>query len=149
MEALTNLSPLTQGILSIIGIVFVGVNTWDKLFSKRAKMLSTTDDRLIGLLKATVDEQEKRIGQLETDHKENTKLISRLEGENSALKAILQGRDGDTIKMREQVASMAAQMEQSLTITRSTLEVATRNSDHTEKLLMMLGKHFDIEEANV
>lgn len=143
MDALTNLSPLTQGILSVIGIVFVGVNTYDKLFSKRAKMLNTADDRLIGLLKATVDEQEKRIAQLETDHKENTKLIARLEGERDSMRAILQGRDDDTIKARAQISTMAQQTDQLITIVRSTLEVATQNSSHVEKLYALLEAHFN------
>lgn len=145
MDALTNLSPLTQGILSVIGIVFVAVNTYDKLFSRRAKMLNSADDRLVALLKATVDEQEKRILQLESDHKENTKLIARLEGERDSMRLILQGRDGDSIKMRDQIASMAQQTEQMITIVRSTLEVATQNSDHMDKLYTLLEGHFSNE----
>jgi hypothetical protein len=147
MDALTNLTPLTQGILSFIGIVFVAVNTWDKLFSKRSKMLNSADDRLVALLKATVDEQEKRIAQLETDHKENTKLIARLEGERDSMRMILQGRDDDTVKARAQISTMAQQTEQMLTIVRSTLEVATQSSGHTEKLYGLLAKHFEADEA--
>lgn len=83
-------------------------------------------DRLIGILKTTVDEMEKKITDLETQQKVLTTDIDNLKTTNKTLVDILQGRDSKTVEM--------------YTMTKTTFE-------NVERLCNLMEKHLEKLEA--
>lgn len=70
------------------------------MFYNRTK--DGADDRLINILKNTVDQLEKKVNQQTTDIAELTKKVDALEKENETLVKVLQGKDEETQKFYKQ-----------------------------------------------
>lgn len=61
------------------------------------------DDRLINILKETVDALEEKVNKQSTDIAALTKKVDELEKENETLIEVLQGRDKNTLEFQKQM----------------------------------------------
>lgn len=132
------------GVLTffVVGAVaFYGL--WDKTSRDRRKDGNASEDRLIDLLKKTVDELERKMNKQTIDIEELSKKITHLEKENETLVKVLQGRDEQTQTFYKQaVESMkvAAETHDVVSTLAKNIEVTNTN---TTKLIELMGKHLD------
>lgn len=139
--------------MAIITFVIVGAfavyGIWDKVKRDRQKDTDGTEDRLIDLLKKTVDELEKKVNKQTTDIAELTKKVTHLERENETLVRVLQGRDEQTKEFYKQAfdsMKLAQQTHDVVTTLAKNMEVSNTN---TTKLIELMGKHLDVMEKKV
>ena len=83
---MTNLAIIATAISVVVLALYA-------FFTKRKKDGVQADDRLINLLKETVDELEKKVNKQTQDIESLTKKVTALERENETLVKVLQGRD--------------------------------------------------------
>lgn len=106
--------------LGYIAAVVVGFMYY---FSKNVKdqraEVSEAEKQLVTILKATVDELEKKVKKLQEEHMSNKEEIKKLRVENDVITKVLQGRDDKTEQMfemiretNEHVASLREVLEQ-------------------------------------
>lgn len=92
-------STITAWVL-LIGMAMVGslaiYGLYDKARIERRRSSDSEDDRLINILKGTVDELEKKFTKASSDIEILTAKVESLSKENEALIKILQGRDEQT-----------------------------------------------------
>lgn len=132
----------------IAGVIIAGAlavyGLWDKTARERKKDVDGSEDRLIDLLKQTVDALEKKVDKQTRDLEELTKKVDDLEKENETLVRVLQGRDD---KMQE----FYKQAFESMKLSRETHDVVTTLAKNMEvtnsaitKLIELVGKQVDV-----
>lgn len=107
-------STITAWVL-LIGMAMVGslaiYGLYDKARIERRRSSDSEDDRLINILKGTVDELEKKFTKATNDIDLLTAKVDHLSRENEALIKILQGRDEQTQEFYRQGFVMFKQVE--------------------------------------
>jgi predicted RNase H-like nuclease (RuvC/YqgF family) len=133
---------IIAGLIIAGGIALYGL--WDKSARERRKEVDGNEDRLIDLLKQTVDQLETKVNKQTTDIENLTKKVSDLERENETLIKVLQGRDDDTKKFQQQAF-------EAMKISRETHDIVTTLAKNMEvtnnaitKLIDLIGKHVDV-----
>lgn len=109
------------------------------------------DDRLIHILKETVEELEKKVDNQKKEYDETvgtltkkiddlTEKVDELEKENSTLIEVLQGRDKNTLDFQKQ-------MLEAMKIGMETNGLAKHTSEKLTELMGMMGDHLKAVEA--
>lgn len=120
------------------------------LFYNRQK--DGADDRLIGILKQTVDALEKKVDDQKIEHDSTvltltkkiddlTKKVDDLERENETLVHVLQGRDKATLEFQKQ-------MLEAVKISMETNGLAKETSQKVGELVDVMMKHLEVVEKN-
>jgi len=99
------------------------------------------DDRLINLLKGTVDELEKKVNQQTENIDVLTRKMDELEHENELLIEVLQGRDKSTLEFQKQ-------MLETMRVTMETNGLAKDTSTKIGELMGLMTSHLKIVEEN-
>lgn len=98
------------------------------------------DDRLINILKETVDQLEIKVNQQSKDIESLTRKVDELEKENGTLIEVLQGRDKNTLDFQKQ-------MLEAMKIGMETNGLAKHTSEKLTELMGMMGDHLKAVEA--
>ena len=119
---------LIGGVLSIcaVGVLYVA-----GLYSGKK---DDADDRLIGILKETVDALEIKVNKQTTDIEFLTKKVQELERENGTLIEVLQGRDKATLEFQQQ-------MLETVRLSMDTNSVARDTNSKVSTLMGSMGQH--------
>lgn len=132
------------GWMAASGIVIAGgvaaYGQIDKIWRERKKIDGDADDRLISILKQTVEELEVKINTQAQKIENLTHEIDKMKEENKTLVSVLQGRDGQTIKFQEQVLSAVTKGLETHEIVRST-------NSNVERLCSLMEQHMKAIEA--
>ena len=92
--------------IAFIGLVVAGgfgvYSLFDKGLNNKRKEENCVDDRLINLLKGTVENLEREVKLLKEKHEKNVLEIAQLRTENSIITKILQGRDEQTARFQRE-----------------------------------------------
>lgn len=133
-ELITKLSAMDWAALIAIIVAggFVLVNAFGKGFKEKRDTADKVDDRLINLLKGTVDELERKVKALEDQQAVNVTEIQGLKGENDVMKKILQGRDQASIDAAKDV--------------KDTLIVVTQTQRNFDRLTKIMEDHLQFIE---
>jgi hypothetical protein len=121
------LSVASIGVLYVLGLV------------KGKK--DNADDRLINILKETVDELERKVNKQTVDIENLTKKVDELERENSTLIEVLQGRDKNTLEFQKQMLD-------AVRIGMETNGLAKETSKKLGELIDIMGDHLKAVEHN-
>ncbi len=123
---------ILQIIAEYAGLIILGAFSGMYLFSKalkqKRKEADESDSRLVGLLKDTVDELERKVDNLTKQQQENMDQIKRLSSDNEVITKIFQGRDS---KSEEMYSMVKATME------------------NTTRLFELMSKHMTLTEEIV
>lgn len=140
------------GIITGVGIVISGIiagflyiaSLYDK--QKRAKKdeENKDEDRLINLLKDTVDELTKKVDKQTLDIEELTKKVDMLERDNENYIKIFQGRDKDTQDFYKAAYGAIDTVHQTHDIMTTVAESIKNTNSAMEKLIEVIGKSIDI-----
>lgn len=90
----------------LLGIAVAGASIVAFLFYSRQR--DGADDRLINILKQTVEELEKKVEAQDGDIKELTKKVNTLQTTNETLSKVLQGRDEATLAFQRELLQAAS-----------------------------------------
>lgn len=92
--------------IAFIGLVVAGgfgvYSLFDKNLARKRKEENGADDRLINLLKGTVENLEREVISLKEKHEKNVLEIAQLRTENNIITKILQGRDEETARFQRE-----------------------------------------------
>lgn len=119
-------------IIIMGGFAIFGI--WDREKQKKDKANDDADDRLIELLKGTVDSLERQVQQLQNQVKELENSVYRLSSENKILRGLLDGKDDNTQKLRAEAVVAMEKVSQ-------IFEMSVVSSQNTEKLYKLLEEH--------
>jgi len=100
MEILTQLPNSPIGWIGLMIAALAGGFTAYMFYNKNK---DGADDRLINILKETVDALEEKVNKQSTDIAALTKKVDELEKENETLIEVLQGRDKNTLEFQKQM----------------------------------------------
>jgi FtsZ-binding cell division protein ZapB len=120
----------------IIGLGFAAVAAYLTFKQYRGGQ----DDRLINILKDTVEELEKKVDQQDRDIKLMQAQVSSLQTTNDTLTRVLQGRDTETIEFQRRVDG-------AVIASRDTNEKVTIMAEQMIKLMGILERHMTRLEA--
>lgn len=123
---------------AILAVGAVGLFYFLGMFKKNK---NGEDDRLINLLKSTVDELEKKVNQQDKDIKELTNKVGYLGSINKTLTDILQGRDDKTTDFYDKILN-------AIEIGKQTNESVIQMGKTHADLMKLLIQHMDNVEAN-
>jgi len=122
------------------GVALYGV--FDKAKRDKKKEDEGADDRLIDILKQTVNELETKVESQQQQIDQLSKKTDNLHQENKVLTAVLQGRDGQTLEFQKEV--MAA-----VTKGHEVHEMCKATNQNVERLCKLMEKHLaTIEKTN-
>ena len=124
------LSVASIGFLYVIGVI-------------RGKK-DNADDRLINILKTTVDELESKVNKQTTDISELTKEVHALKRDNEMLTKLLQGRDDQTQDFYKKGFAAMDTITQSHDILTTMAESIKNTNVAMVKLIELLGKSVDV-----
>lgn len=100
-------------IATIIGLAIFG--TWYAFFKEKKSAHAEIDadgDRLVNLLKGTVDELERRVLLLEESNTKLSKTLEDVKTENKSLRDVLQGRDAIQVEYQHRVLDTLLKLEE-------------------------------------
>lgn len=126
------------GWAAILAVGAVGLFYFLGMFKKNK---DGEDDRLINILKTTVDELEKKVNQQAVDIKELTNKVGHLGSINKTLTDILQGRDDKTTDFYDKILN-------AIEIGKQTNESVIQMGKTHADLMKLLIQHMDNVEAN-
>lgn len=95
------------------------------------------DDRLINILKQTVDALETKVNKQSEDIEALTKKVNELERENDTLIEVLQGRDKNTLEFQKQMLD-------AMKIGMETNGLAKENSEKLAHLIDIMTEHLEV-----
>lgn len=96
-----------------------------------------SDDRLINILKQTVDALEEKVNKQSEDIEALTRKVDDLERENGTLIEVLQGRDKATLDFQRQ-------MLETVKISMETNGLAKESHQKISELIEIMGRHIEI-----
>jgi len=144
MELLQQTGTIIIIVTLVVGGAVAVYGLWDKNVRDRRKDGDQSEDRLIDLLKKTVDELEKKVNQQAADIKVITTKMQHLEKENQTLVKVLQGRDDATQQFYRQ-------MLESIKVTQSTHDTVTTLAKSVQdtvtnmtRLIELLSRHLEV-----
>lgn len=148
METLfTSLPNTFLGWMAVITLFVVGsvavYGLFDKQIRERRKDGNASEDRLIDILKKTVDELETKVNKQTKDIDELTTEVNKLRIDNEKYLSILQGRDAETKEFYKQAfesMKLAHDTHDVVTTLAKNMEVANNN---TTRLIDLLGRHIE------
>jgi len=124
--------------LSLIGLVTLGlfaiVGVVDRVRRERDSDANKTDDRLISLLKSSVEALERKVADLETLQQQNQVKLEELETRNKILEQVFQGKDAQTQEFYRRGFQEMDKTEQLIMIT-------SKTNENVEKLYKAIEKH--------
>lgn len=127
----------------IVALAMVGIFAVYGLFIKQKKETheegDKADDRLISLLKGTVEALEKKVATLEGLQKINSQEIEELKTENEVMRKILQGKDIATLEYQKQGL-------QAMKDLKETLAFVSSNARSMDRLMTILTDHLEFVE---
>lgn len=97
------ISQLPNSPIGWIGLILAAIAGGFSAYLIYNRQKDGADDRLITILKETVDELEKKVNKQSTDIESLTKKVDELEKENQTLIEVLQGRDKNTLEFQRQM----------------------------------------------
>jgi hypothetical protein len=131
MDFLTQVPNTTIGWVGLtLAVISAGFTAY--LVYNRNK--DGADDRLIKILKETVDTLEKRVTKQDEDIRGLTKTVTELKTTNETLTKVLQGRDDTTLTFQREVLRAVG-------IGVETNEIAKRNEKSLGKLIDIISAH--------
>lgn len=135
MDFLSEISP----ILEVLSIAVFGIFAVAAIFGKGFRQVKDesdrADDRLINLLRSTVDTLDRKVKVLEEEQSKTRLELTRLRTENETMSKILQGRDTSTVEYQK--ASY-----ESMKLLAETYKVSQETNANVEKLYRLLDEHF-------
>lgn len=133
---------------SILGVVISGLLYLTGLFSKQKREKKEDedkdDDRLINLLKGTVEELEKKVNKQTIDIMTLTKKVDELERDNRKYIEIFQGRDKETQDFYKAAYGAITTVQQTHDILTTVAESIKNTNSAMEKLIELIGKGLDV-----
>lgn len=139
MELFLNTIPgIIITIGGILAVAIVGVMYIVGMWSGKK---DNADDRLINILKNTVDELEKTVEKQTIDIEKLTLKVNDLDRENKTLIEVLQGRDKNTLEFQKQ-------MLEAVRIGMETNGLAKETSRKIGDLVDIMGKHLKAVEGS-
>lgn len=143
-EFIQNFGTIIAIVTLIVAGAFAVYGLWDKNARERRRESDTSEDRLIDLLKKTVDELEKKVNKQTTDIETLTKQMKHLEKENETLVKVLQGRDDQTQQFYKQMLD-SIKVAQSTHDTVTTLAKSVQDTViNMTKLIELLSQHLQV-----
>lgn len=107
------------------------------------------EDRLINILKKTVDELEKKVNEQGDKIEALTKKVADLEEENETLVRVLQGRDEQTQKFYEQAFASMKVAAETNEIVKQLAQGITGTNKNIESMISLLSKHLDVVDHSI
>lgn len=130
-----------MGALAIIiagGVAIYGQA--DRMWRDRKKTDGDADDRLINILKQTVEELTVKVETQNQKIADLTVKVDSLERDNKTLTTVLQGRDGQTIEFQKQVLAAVVKGNQ-------THEIVSSTNANVERLCKLMEAHMKVIES--
>lgn len=131
MEFITQLPNSPIGWIGLTIAAIVGGFTAYMFYNKNK---DGADDRLINILKETVDALEEKVNKQSNDIAALTKKVDELEKENETLVSVLQGRDKSTLEFQKQ-------MLEAMRVGMETNGLAKQNSEALNRLTDLISAH--------
>lgn len=138
----------TIGVVVVVGaLYFAGLWKGKK---------DDADDRLIKILKETVDAQtkniddlDKKVTKLQEREKELTNEVSELRKDNKKYIEILQGRDQQTQEFYKQAFEAMKISKETFTIVTAMAQGMTDTNKNIEKMIDLISKHADVIDHSI
>jgi len=122
--------------ITAITIIILGGFALFSVFGKGVKEkreeTDKADDRLINLLKSTVDALETKVKDLEASQQTTILELTRIKTENEVMAKILQGRDAATLEFQKMTGESI----------KAVMQVVTDTNKNVEHLYGLLEEHF-------
>ncbi len=135
------LTQLPQSPIAWVGLIFATVGAGFAAYLVYTKQRDGVDDRLITLLKETVDALDEKVNKQSKDIEELTTKVNDLEKENGTLIEILQGRDKNTLEFQKQ-------MLETMRVVMETNCLAKHTSEKIGVLVDLMERHLNAVEMN-
>lgn len=121
--------------ISIITIgIFAVISLFDKTLNNRRRNIQETDNALIESLQASVNHMKGRQTEMEVDLKQANEKITTLQAENTLLKDIAIGRDGNTKQFQTDAYDAMKKVIENVTISKMNHEAIVKMDKNIEKL---------------
>lgn len=121
--------------ISIITIgIFAVISLFDKTLNNRRKNIQETDNALIESLQASVNHMKGKQTEMEVDLKQANEKITALQAENTLLKDIAIGRDGNTKQFQTDAYDAMKKVIENVTISKMNHEAIVKMDKNIEKL---------------
>ncbi len=131
-------------IVAVIGILAGSIIGLGYLISVVKGKKDNADDRLINILKTTVDELETKVNKQTTDIAELTRKVTELSRDNETLTKLLQGRDDQTQDFYKRGFVAMDTIAQSHDILTTMAKSIEQTNVAMTKLIDLLGKNLEV-----
>lgn len=128
------ISQLPNSPIGWIGLIIAAIAGGAGAYIVYNKQKDGADDRLINILKGTVDALEEKVNKQSEDIKALTEKVDDLERENETLVEVLQGRDKSTLEFQRQ-------MLEAMRIGMETNGLAKETSNSLNRLTDLISAH--------
>lgn len=128
------ISQLPNSPIGWIGLIIAAIAGGAGAYMVYNKQKDGADDRLINILKGTVDALEEKVNKQSEDIKALTEKVDDLERENETLVEVLQGRDKSTLEFQRQ-------MLEAMRIGMETNGLAKETSNSLNRLTDLISAH--------
>ena len=125
---------------------FAGYGVFDRERKKREKEGDEADDRLISLLKGTVESLEKQVNKMQSQVSELSTKVQKLQTENDMLRGILQGRDSNTKKIQDEMVENIQRNKETLATVKEISSANKTTNENIEKLYELMNRHLECVE---
>lgn len=147
-EIISSLPSTLIGWVAVIILLIAGAvalyGLWDKKVKERQRDVDGSEDRLIDILKETVDQLEIKVDKQTKDIEMLTRQVQELTSERKTLLDILQGRDDQTQTFYKQANDSMAVVHETHDVV-TTLATSIQNTNvNMAKLIDLLGKHLEV-----
>ena len=133
------ISQLPNSPIGWIGLMLAAIAGGFAAYLAYSRNRDGSDDRLINILKETVDALEEKVNKQSHDIEALTKKVDDLEKENGTLIEVLQGRDKNTLDFQKQ-------MLEAMKIGMETNGLAKETATKLGELMTIMGSHLQAVE---
>jgi len=138
------ISQLPNSPIGWIGLIIAAIAGGAGAYMVYNKQKDGADDRLISILKNTVDQLEVKVNKQSDDIEKLTKKITSMEHENEVLVKVLQGRDDQTQTFYKQAFESMKKANETHDVVTTLAENMKVTNENTTKLIELLSKHLDV-----
>lgn len=138
------ITQLPNSPIGWIGLVLAAIAGGFSAYLIYNRQKDGADDRLITILKETVDQLEVKVNKQSEDIEKLTKKITSMEHENEVLVKVLQGRDDQTQQFYKQAFEAMKIAHDTHNVVTTLAESIKNTNDNMAKLIELLSKHADI-----